>query len=51
MGNGLKFKYNGWPRSDKEMAEVTAGEYMGKNQPFHACSKRSALCLKISFLI
>ena len=36
VGNGLKFKYNGWPRSDKEMAEVTAGEYMGKNQPFHA---------------
>jgi len=36
IGNGLKLKSNCWPRSDKEMAEATAGEYIGKGEPFHA---------------
>ncbi len=35
-GNGLTLKYNGWPRSDKEMAEVTVKDYIGLDQPFHA---------------
>ena len=36
IGNGLKLKSSCWPRSDKEMAEATADEYMGKGTPFHA---------------
>ena len=36
IGNGLKLKSNCWPRSDKEMAEATAGEYIGLDEPFHA---------------
>ena len=35
-GNGLKLEYNGWPRSDKEMAEVTVKDYIGLDHPFHA---------------
>ncbi len=36
IGNGLKLKSNCWPRSDKEMAEATVGDYLGLDQPFHA---------------
>lgn len=36
IGNGLTLSYNGWPRSDKEMAEVTVKDYIGLDQPFHA---------------
>lgn len=36
IGNGLKLPSNCWPRSDKEMAEATIGEYLGLDQPFHA---------------
>ena len=35
-GHGLTLSYNGWPRSDKEMAEVTVKDYIGLDQPFHA---------------
>ncbi len=36
IGNGLKLKSDCWPRSDKEMAEATVGEYAGLDKPFHA---------------
>ena len=36
IGHGLKLPFNGWPRSDKEMAEATADQYIGTGQPFHA---------------
>lgn len=36
LGRGLTLQQMVWPRSDKEMAEVTADDYIGKEQPFHA---------------
>ena len=36
VGNGMVLKSDCWPRSDKEMAEVTVGDYAGLDQPFHA---------------
>ena len=36
IGNGLVLEHDCWPRSDKEMAEATADEYIGTGQPFHA---------------
>ena len=36
IGNGLTLKTNSWPRSDKEMAEVTVKDYIGLDVPFHA---------------
>lgn len=36
IGNGLKLKSNCWPRSDREMAEATVGDFSGLDKPFHA---------------
>ncbi len=36
IDNGLKLKYNGWPRSDEEMALATVDDYIGTGEPFHA---------------
>lgn len=36
IGNGLTVPYNGWPRSDREMAEATIDQYINSTQPFHA---------------
>lgn len=33
LGNGLKVRQT-WPESDREMIEITAGDYIGR-QPFH----------------
>ena len=35
-GNGLTLKSNCWPRSDKEMAEVSVKDYINLDTPFHA---------------
>ena len=34
--HGLTLQYNGWPRSDKEMAEVSSKDYVNLDHPFHA---------------
>lgn len=35
VGNGLdSFTFNGWPRSDYEMIDITTDEYLGKGNPF-----------------
>lgn len=36
IGNGLKLKSKCWPRSDKELAEATVGDFVGLDVPFHA---------------
>ena len=36
IGNGLELPSNCWPRSDKEMAEATIGDYVDLDVPFHA---------------
>ncbi len=33
--HGLTLQYNGWPRSDKEMAEVSSKDFVGLGHPFH----------------
>ena len=35
IGNGLELPFNGWPRSDLEMMEVTVPEYVNGEEPFH----------------
>lgn len=34
IGNGMVLPFNGWPRSDEEMMQVTVPEYVTK-EPFH----------------
>ena len=34
-GHGLTLQYNGWPRSDQEMAEVSLKDFIGLDHPFH----------------
>ena len=34
IGNGLTLSFNGWPRSDEEMIDVTTPEYMTGSDPF-----------------
>lgn len=36
IGNGLMLPHHYWPRSDREMAEATADDYIGTGKPFHA---------------
>ena len=36
IGNGLEMSTNAWPRSDLEMAQVTIGDYINSDKPFHA---------------
>lgn len=36
IGNGLHLKSDCWPRSDREMAEATIGDYISLDVPFHA---------------
>ena len=35
IGNGLTLATNSWPRSDLEMAQATAKEYINSDKPFH----------------
>lgn len=34
IGDGLTLSFNGWPRSDEEMIDVTTGEYLTGSDPF-----------------
>ena len=34
IGNGLTLSFNGWPRSDEEMIDVTTPEYLSGSEPF-----------------
>ena len=34
IGNGLTLSFNGWPRSDEEMIDVTTPEYLSGSDPF-----------------
>ncbi|MBP5303912.1 MAG: sulfatase-like hydrolase/transferase, partial [Clostridia bacterium] len=34
VGHGLEFSFNGWPRSDYEMIDITTPDYLGKGNPF-----------------
>lgn len=36
IGNGMELPHTYWPNSDKEMAEVTADDYIGTGEKFHA---------------
>ena len=36
VGNGLELKEIHWPNSDEEMAQLTAGDYLDSDKPFHA---------------
>ncbi len=36
IGKGLTVPFNGWPRSDQEMAEATIDDYINSPTPFHA---------------